>query len=86
MKTQDVSKKGLKYGDEDEDEAERKELNAHNIAFRPLIDWLRTELIGQISDGEWNQLTVVLSGDYAADRSSRLDQSTRDLAMYHHRR
>lgn len=52
MKTQDVSKKGLKYGDEDEDEAERKELNAQNIAFRPLIDWLRTELIGQISDGE----------------------------------
>ena len=51
MKTQDVSKKGLKYGDEDEDEAERKELNAQNIAFRPLIDWLRTELIGQISDG-----------------------------------
>lgn len=56
MKTQDVSKKGLKYGDEDEDEAERKELNAQNIAFRPLIDWLRTELIGQISDGEYLRL------------------------------
>lgn len=55
MKTQDVSKKGLKYGDEDEDEAERKELNAHSIAFRPLIDWLRTELIGQISDGEYTR-------------------------------
>jgi len=52
MKTQDVSKKGLKYGDEDEDAAERKELNAQNIAFRPLIDWLRVELKGQVSDGQ----------------------------------
>lgn len=52
MKTQDVSKKGLKYGDEDEDEAEKKELEAQKIAFAPLIDWLKKELSGQISDGE----------------------------------
>lgn len=51
MTTQDVSKKGLKYGDEDEDEAERKELSAQKVAFGPLIDWLKTDLTGQISDG-----------------------------------
>jgi heat shock protein beta len=52
MKTQDVSKKGLKYGDEDEDAAEKKELNAQNIAFRPLVDWLKRELKAQVSDGQ----------------------------------
>jgi heat shock protein beta len=51
MQTQDVSKKGLKYGDEDEDEAEKKELSAQKIAFGPLIDWLKKDLTGQISDG-----------------------------------
>ncbi|ORY34940.1 putative cation-transporting ATPase [Naematelia encephala] len=50
MTTQDVSKKGLKYGDEDEDEAEKKELAAQNIAFRPLLDWLKKDLTGQVSD------------------------------------
>ena len=48
---QDVSKKGLKFGDEDEDEAEKKELAAQNVAFRPLTDWLKKELAGQIADG-----------------------------------
>lgn len=56
MKTQDVSKKGLKYGDEDEDAAERKELNAQNIAFGPLLNWLKRELKGQVSDGECSSL------------------------------
>jgi heat shock protein beta len=51
MQTQDVSKKGLKYGDEDEHEAEKKELDAQKVAFAPLIDWLKNELSGQISDG-----------------------------------
>ncbi len=51
MKTQDVSKKGLKYGDEDEDESEKKELASQKIAFAPLIEWLKKDLIGQISDG-----------------------------------
>jgi heat shock protein beta len=51
MKTQDVSKKGMKFGDEDEDAAERKELNAQNIAFGPLINWLKRELKAQVSDG-----------------------------------
>ncbi len=50
MTTQDVSKKGLKYGDEDEDEAEKKELAAQKIAFGPLIDWLKKDLAGQVSD------------------------------------
>ncbi|KAK4686199.1 molecular chaperone HtpG, partial [Tremellales sp. Uapishka_1] len=50
MTTQDVSKKGLKYGDEDEDEAEKKELAGQNVAFRPLIEWLKTDLKGLISD------------------------------------
>ena len=51
MNVQDVSKKGLKYGDEDEDEAEKKELEAQKIAFAPLIDWLKKDLQGQISEG-----------------------------------
>ncbi len=54
MRTQDVSKKGLKYGDEDEDEAEKKEMAAQKIAFGPLIDWLKEDLSGQISDGEFH--------------------------------
>jgi len=52
MTPQDVSKKGLKYGDEDEDEAEKKELAAQKIAFAPLLDWLKKSLSGQISDGQ----------------------------------
>ena len=52
MTTQDVSKKGLKFGDEDEDEAEKRELAAQRVAFGPLIEWLKKELTGQISDGE----------------------------------
>lgn len=52
MKTQDVSKKGLIYGDEEEDQAEKKELEAQKIAFAPLINWLKKELKGDISDGE----------------------------------
>lgn len=52
MKTQDVSKKGLQYGDEDEDEAEKRELEAQKVAFKPLTDWLRQDLAGQVSDGQ----------------------------------
>jgi heat shock protein beta len=48
---QDVSKKGLKFGDEDEDEAEKKELAAQKIAFAPLLKWLKASLGNQISDG-----------------------------------
>ncbi|KAK1923777.1 putative cation-transporting ATPase [Papiliotrema laurentii] len=50
MTTQDVSKKGLKFGDEEEDEIEKKELAAQNVAFKPLINFLKKELAGQISD------------------------------------
>lgn len=50
MRTQDVSKKGLKYGDENEHETEKKELEAQKIAFKPLVDWLKKDLKGQISD------------------------------------
>ncbi|OCF30950.1 cation-transporting ATPase [Kwoniella heveanensis CBS 569] len=50
MTTQDVSKKGLKFGDEDEHEAEKKELEAQKVAFKPLIDWLKKDLAGQVSD------------------------------------
>ncbi|EIW71712.1 hypothetical protein TREMEDRAFT_60629 [Tremella mesenterica DSM 1558] len=53
MKTQDVSKKGLIYGDEDEDEAEKRELESQKIAFAPLLNWLKTELSGQISDDSY---------------------------------
>jgi heat shock protein beta len=79
MKTQDVSKKGLKYGDEDEDAAERKELNAQNIAFGPLLNWLKRELAGQVNDGE------SLYHKCGTD-NSRIDQSTRHLTLYDHRR
>ncbi|WVQ75175.1 hypothetical protein IAR50_004785 [Cryptococcus sp. DSM 104548] len=50
MKTQDVSKKGLKYGDEDEDEAEKKELEEQKITFAPLTSWLKKDLKDQVSD------------------------------------
>lgn len=77
MKTQDVSKKGLKYGDEDEDEAEKKELEAQKIAFAPLIDWLKKELKSDISDGEFINLTQSQSfskgeegGDHEGHRSA----------------
>ncbi len=76
MTTQDVSKKGLKYGDEDEDQAEKKELAAQKIAFGPLIEWLKKDLAGQISDGK------SVSAD-AADPISGLDQPARHFAMYH---
>jgi heat shock protein beta len=52
MVTQDVSKKGLKYGDEGDDEAEKKEFAAQKVAFAPLLDWLKKDLGGLISDGE----------------------------------
>jgi heat shock protein beta len=48
MTTQDVSKKGLKYGDEADDEAE---FEAQKKAFKPLLEWLKTELAGRVSDG-----------------------------------
>jgi heat shock protein beta len=51
MTAQDVSKKGLKYGDEDEDEAEKRELEAQKVAFGPLLRWLKANLGAQISDG-----------------------------------
>lgn len=57
MRTQDVSKKGLKYGDENEHEAEKRELEAQKIAFKPLVDWLKKDLKGQISDGKYMRLS-----------------------------
>lgn len=49
MTTQDVSKKGLKYGDEAEDEAE---FEVQKKGFKPLIEWLKTALAGRVSDGK----------------------------------
>lgn len=60
MTTQDVSKKGLKYGDEDEDEAEKKELEAQKVAFRPLTDWLKKELAGQVGDGKFTACSALM--------------------------
>lgn len=51
LKLQDVAKKGLKYGDEDEDVHEKAELEMQKKAFSPLLEWLKKELRGQISDG-----------------------------------
>jgi heat shock protein beta len=50
---QDVSKKGLKYGDEDEHEAEKAELAAQNKAFAPLLRWLKSQFEGIVADGWW---------------------------------
>jgi hypothetical protein len=100
MKTQDVSKKGLKYGDEDEDAAERKELKAQNIAFGPLLNWLKRELKSQVSDGTfilfpvpYFLLSPLLPFPFAlvhAPRSklttSRPHQQTGHFTMYHHSR
>ncbi|KAH8090583.1 putative cation-transporting ATPase [Filobasidium floriforme] len=47
---QDVSKKGLKYGDEDEHEAEKAELAAQNKAFAPLLKWLKSQFEGIVAD------------------------------------
>ena len=55
MTVQDVSKKGLKFGDEDEDEAEKQELAAQKIAFKPLTEWLKKDLTGQVSDGAYTR-------------------------------
>lgn len=98
MKTQDVSKKGLKYGDEDEDAAERKELNAQNIAFGPLLNWLKRELKAQVSDGTSYSLLLPFHSFQTFPgfpfRSSLRrtltisgpHQQTGHFAMYHHRR
>lgn len=50
MKVQDVAKKGLLYGDEEEDAAEQRELAQQNIAFKPLIQWLERVFKGQVMD------------------------------------
>lgn len=52
MKVQDVSKKGLKFGDEEEDAGETAEFEASKKAFAPLLTWLKKELEGRVSDGE----------------------------------
>lgn len=52
MTFQDVSKKGLKYGDEDDHEAEKAELAAQNKAFAPLISWLKKAMKESVGDGE----------------------------------
>jgi heat shock protein beta len=51
LKLQDVAKKGLKYGDEDEDAQEKAELEMQKKAFKPLLEWLKKQLQGQIGDG-----------------------------------
>jgi hypothetical protein len=101
MKTQDVSKKGLKYGDEDEDAAERKELNAQNIAFGPLLNWLKRELKSQVSDGTsllFHVPYILLSRSFRYSlalipapgsrklTTSRPHQQTGHLTMYHNSR
>jgi len=50
MKVQDVAKKGLMYGDEEEDAAEQRELAQQKIAFKPLTEWLKNAFAGQVSD------------------------------------
>ncbi|KAJ9108865.1 hypothetical protein QFC21_000185 [Naganishia friedmannii] len=53
LKLQDVAKAGFKYGDEDEDAQEKAELKMQNKAFRPLIEWLKKEFRGPISDDNY---------------------------------
>lgn len=50
MRTQDVAKKGLIYGDEEEDEAERRELAAAEVAYRPLLEWFKKEFSSRVAD------------------------------------
>lgn len=50
LKTQDVAKQGLKYGDEEEDEAERKELEAQKKTFKPLTEWLKKQFKEEVSE------------------------------------
>lgn len=79
MTAQDVSKKGLKFGDEDEDEAEKRELEAQKIAFAPLTKWLKANLGSQISDG-MQSLDHAIRSELT---NSCPDQSTCHIAMYH---
>jgi hypothetical protein len=66
---QDVSKKGLKYGDEDDHAAERAELAAQQKAFAPLLKWLNNQFKGTVGDGmfvltlreSWLRLTKDIS-------------------------
>ncbi|GMK55180.1 hypothetical protein CspeluHIS016_0202360 [Cutaneotrichosporon spelunceum] len=50
MRTQDVAKKGLIYGDEEADEVERRELAASEIAYRPLLEWFKKEFAPRVAD------------------------------------
>ncbi|BEJ15257.1 hypothetical protein CspHIS471_0410240 [Cutaneotrichosporon sp. HIS471] len=50
MRTQDVAKKGLIYGDEESDGAERRELAASEIAYRPLLEWFKKEFAPRVAD------------------------------------
>lgn len=50
MKAQDVAKKGLEYGDEELDKAEKAELAEAKEEFEPLTDWLKEHFKGQIAE------------------------------------
>lgn len=51
MQVQDVSNRGLKFGDEEEDAAETAEFEASKKAFAPLLSWLKSQLTSRVSDG-----------------------------------
>lgn len=50
LKFQDVAKKGLKMGDEDEDELEKQELESFKTQFEPLSKWIQKQLDEFVSD------------------------------------
>lgn len=47
----DVAKKGLKFGDEDEDIEAQDEVAELKVLFEPLSAYLMTELSASISEG-----------------------------------
>lgn len=59
MRLQDVSKQGLKFGDEDEDDEEKEEYEMQTRMYQPLIVWLKRVLEGRVSDGERSALTHI---------------------------
>jgi len=51
---QDVTKMGLKFGDEDEDPEEEKQKQAtYAEKFEPLIEYLKNETANSVMNGEY---------------------------------
>jgi heat shock protein beta len=53
LQFQDTAKKGLKFGDEDSNEAEKQEEEEHKVEFAPLISYLKNQTEEFVRDGNY---------------------------------